>query len=68
MMKLKRKFKNTLKLMAVKTKPYKIYVVAQSLSHVQPFVTPWTAAHQAPLSFTISRGKDFRSLQGDPTN
>ena len=25
------------------------------LSHVQPFVTPWTAAHQASLSFTISQ-------------
>ena len=29
--------------------------VVQSLSHVQFFVTPWTAAHQASLSFTISR-------------
>ena len=27
----------------------------QSLSHVWLFVTPWTAAHQAFLSFTISR-------------
>ena len=26
----------------------------QSLSHGQLFVTPWTAAHQASLSFTIS--------------
>ena len=25
------------------------------LSHVQLFVTPWIAAHQAPLSFTVSR-------------
>ena len=24
------------------------------LSHVRPFVTPWTTAHQASLSFTIS--------------
>ena len=32
------------------------YVLAvQLLSHVQLFVTPWTAAHQASLSFTISR-------------
>ena len=31
-------------------------VVVQSLSCVRLFVTPWTAAHQAPLSFTISRG------------
>ena len=30
-------------------------VVVQSLSHVQLFVTQWTAAHQASLSFTISR-------------
>ena len=27
----------------------------QSLSHVQLFVTPWTAAYQVSLSFTISR-------------
>ena len=29
-------------------------IVAQSLSHVQLFVTPWTTVCQAPLSFTIS--------------
>ena len=29
--------------------------VAQLLSHVQLFVTPWTVAHQASLSFTISQ-------------
>ena len=29
-------------------------VVVQSLSCVRLFVTPWTAAHQASLSFTIS--------------
>ena len=29
--------------------------VVQLLSRVQLFVTPWTAAHQAPLSFTISQ-------------
>ena len=28
--------------------------VIQSLRHVQLFVTPWTAAHQAFLSFTVS--------------
>ena len=32
-----------------------LVVVAQSLSRVQLFVTPWTAAHQASLSFTISQ-------------
>ena len=30
-------------------------VIVQLLSHVRLCVTPWTAAHQAPLSFTISR-------------
>ena len=29
--------------------------VIQRLSYVQLFVTPWTAAHQASLSFTISQ-------------
>ena len=29
-------------------------VVVQSLSHIWLFVTPWTAAHEASLSFTIS--------------
>ena len=29
--------------------------VAQSLSCVRLFATPWTAAHQASLSFTISQ-------------
>ena len=30
-------------------------VVVQSLSHVQLFATPWTAAHQASLSFIVSQ-------------
>ena len=29
-------------------------IVVQSLSHVQLFATPWSAAHQALLSSTIS--------------
>ena len=32
-----------------------IVVAVQSLSHVQLFVTPWTAARQPFLSFTISQ-------------
>ena len=32
-----------------------IVVVVQLLSHVQLFATPWTAAHQAILSFTVSQ-------------
>ena len=34
--------------------PYVGLVAVQSVSHVQLFATPWTAAHQASLSFTIS--------------
>ena len=30
------------------------WYVVQSLSHIRLFVTPWTAAHQASWSFTIS--------------
>ena len=32
-----------------------IYIVVQSLSHVQLFATLWTAARQASLSFTNSQ-------------
>ena len=32
----------------------RVAVVVQSLGHVQLFVTPWAAAHQASLSLTIS--------------
>ena len=31
------------------------FVVAQSRSPIQLFATPWTAAHQASLSFTVSQ-------------
>ena len=30
------------------------FVIVQSLSRVLLFMTPWTTAHRAPLSFTIS--------------
>ena len=37
-------------------KNYKIIISSvQSFSHVQLFVTPWTAAHQASLSITNSQ-------------
>ena len=32
-----------------------VVVVVQELSHAQLFVTPWTAANQASLSFTVSQ-------------
>ena len=34
---------------------FQFFVVVQSLSHLWLFVTPWTAAHQASLSFTLSQ-------------
>ena len=44
--------------------------VVQSLSCVQLFATPWTAAHQASLSFTISRSLlKFTSIESvTPSN
>ena len=34
---------------------YSFVIVAQLLSHIRLFATPWAAACQAPLSYTISR-------------
>ena len=34
---------------------FNLAVVFQSLCHVRLFAIPWTAAHQAPLPFTISQ-------------
>ena len=43
---------------------YKKVVVLQPLSPVQFFATPWTAAHQASLSHTISRSMlKFMSIE-----
>ena len=42
------------------------YVCAQSLSHVQLFVTPWTVAHQASLSMGFSRQEDWSGLPCPP--
>ena len=36
------------------TEYYSDHVVVQLIIHVRLFVTPWTAARQASLSFTIS--------------
>ena len=43
-----------------------VSVCAQSLSHVWLFVTPWTVAHQAPLSMEFSR-QEYRSRLWFPT-
>ena len=37
-------------------------VKVKSLSHVQLFVTPWTVAHQAPLSMGFSRQEYWSGL------
>ena len=37
-------------------------VKVKSLSHVQLFETPWTAAHQAPLSMGFSRQEYWTGL------
>ena len=34
---------------------FKLFILSCMLSRVQLFETPWTAAHQASLSFTISQ-------------
>ena len=41
-------------------------VSAQSLSHLQFFVTPWTVAHQAPLSMGFSRQEYWSGLPCPP--
>ena len=38
-------------------------VLVQSLSHVRLFVTPWTVAHQAPLSMGFSRQEYWSGLR-----
>ena len=47
-----------------------VFAVIQSLSHVQLFVTPWTAARQASMSFTVSQSSlKLMSIQsGMPSN
>ena len=40
-----------------------VVVVAQSLSHVRLFATPWTAALQAFLSFTNSQTNSKKRFQ-----
>ena len=46
-------------------------IILELLSHVQLFATPWTAAHQASLSFTISQSlfklMSIESVMPSPT-
>ena len=46
--------------------PEWVRLCAQSLSHLQLFVTPWTIIHQAPLSMEFSR-KEYWSGLLSPT-
>ena len=39
-----------------------LYAVLSHFSRVQLFVTPWTAAHQAPLSMELYRQKYWSGL------
>ena len=48
-------FTEELTIIFLKLYPKIVVVVVQSLSHVQLFVTPWTSAYLASLSFTISQ-------------
>ena len=41
---------------------YALGVVVQSLSSVQPFASPWTVAHQAPLSTGFPRQEYWSGL------
>ena len=45
---------------------YQIKLKCELLSHVQLFVTPWTAAHQAPLSMGSSDTKESACNASDP--
>ena len=40
--------------------------LAQSVSHVQLFVTPWTIARQAPLSMGFPRQECWNGLPSPP--
>ena len=39
-----------------------LYVPVKLLSHVRLFATPWTIAHQAPLSMGFSRQESWNGL------
>ena len=43
-----------------------VCLCVKSLSHVQLFVTPWTVAHQAPLSMAVSRQEYWNGLPFPP--
>ena len=52
--------------MAVSPNAGPIAAAAYSLSRVRLYVTPWTAAHQAPLSMGFSRQEDWSGLPCPP--
>ena len=52
---IKRKYNITTSYTRATSMYWGCIVVIQSLSHVLIFVTSWTAAHQAPLSSTLTR-------------
>ena len=58
-------FKNTI-LSRNQYKNYCAVLKCLSLSHVRPFVTPWTVAHQAPPSMGLSRQEYWSGLPFPP--
>ena len=56
------KFRLTLKKVGKTTRPYKVKVKVKLLSRVRLFATPWTVAHQAPLSMGFSRQEYWSGL------
>ena len=47
---------------------FTIHVHVCMLSHVRPFVTPWTIAHQVPLSMGVSRQEYWSESPFPPTD
>ena len=45
-----------------KKQSYDLSLKVKVLSHVRLFVTPWTVAHQAPLSMGFSRQENWSGL------
>ena len=53
--------------MYLEPKPiYRLYLCALSLSRVQLFATPWTVAHQAPLSMGFPKQEYWSGLPFPP--
>ena len=69
-----REIRKSLQMNKTRTRNTKIYRMKQKqclegnlqLSRVRPFATPWTAAHQAPLSMGFFRQEHWSGLPSPP--